>query len=50
MTYSFFGLKGVLIQNFKTMDLVKCFEKNLHSNHSGHIKDDIMQNMSKKIK
>ena len=47
----FFLLTRVLTQNFNTMDLVKFLEKNLknsHSNHSGDIEGDIMQNHEKK--
>jgi hypothetical protein len=46
---NFFCLKGVLTKNFNTVDLVKTFEKiQKHSNPSGHIDDDIMQNYEQK--
>jgi uncharacterized membrane protein len=43
----FFLFTGVLIQNLNTMDLVKK-PKTSHSNHSGHIEGDIMQNHEQK--
>jgi hypothetical protein len=48
-----FLLTGVLTPNFNTMDLVKILEKNKktsHSNHSGHIESDVMQNHEQKKK
>ena len=42
----FFSLIGILTQNSNIVELVKFLEKSksLHSNHSGHIENDIMQN------
>jgi hypothetical protein len=48
-----FLLMGVLTQNFNTMDLVKILEKKSktsHSNRSGHIEGDVMQNHEQKQK
>jgi hypothetical protein len=48
-----FLLMGVLTPNFNTMDLVKILEQNkktLHSDRSGHIEGDIMQNHEQKKK
>jgi hypothetical protein len=42
-----FLLTGVLTPNFNTMDLVKFLEKKSktsHSDHSGHIESDVIQN------
>jgi hypothetical protein len=46
----FFSLIGVLTQNSNIVELVKFLEKSksLHSNHSGHIENDIMQNLEQK--
>jgi hypothetical protein len=44
-------LTGVLTPNFNTMDLVKILEKKSktsHSDRSGHIEGDIMQNHEQK--
>jgi hypothetical protein len=44
---------GVLTQNFNTMDLIKILEKKSktsHSDRSGHIEGDIMQNHEQKKK
>jgi hypothetical protein len=46
-----FLLTRVLIQNFKTVGLVKFLEKKSktsNSNHNGHIEGDIMQNHEQK--
>jgi hypothetical protein len=46
-----FLLMGVLTPNFNTMDLVKILEKNKkvsHSDPSGHIEGDLMQNHEQK--
>jgi hypothetical protein len=46
-----FLLMGVLTPNFNTMDLVKILEKNkktTHSDRSGHIEGDVMQNHEQK--
>jgi hypothetical protein len=48
-----FLLTGVLTPNFNTMDLVKILEKKSktsHSNHSGHIESNVMQNQVQKKK
>jgi hypothetical protein len=48
-----FLLTGVLTPNFNTMDLVKILEKKsktLHSDRSGHIEGNIMQNHEQKKK
>jgi hypothetical protein len=48
-----FLLTGVLIPNFNTMELVKILEKiskTSHSNCSGHIEGDVMQNHEQKKK
>jgi hypothetical protein len=48
-----FLLIGVLTPNFNTMDLIKFLEKKKktsHSNHSGHIEGDVMQNHEQKKK
>jgi hypothetical protein len=44
---------GVLTPNFNIVDLVKILEKNKktsHSDHSGHIEGDVMQNHEQKKK
>jgi hypothetical protein len=46
-----FLLTGVFTPNFNTMDLVKFLEKNKktsHSDRSGHIEGDVMQNHEQK--
>jgi hypothetical protein len=46
-----FLLIGVLTLNFNTVDFVKILEKNKktsHSDHSGHIEGDVMQNHEQK--
>jgi hypothetical protein len=46
-------LTGVLITNFNTVDLVKILEKNSktsHSDRSGHVEGDAMQNHEQKTK
>jgi phosphotransferase system IIA component len=46
-----FLLIGVLTLNFNTVDFVKILEKNKktsHSDHSGHIEADVMQNHEQK--
>jgi hypothetical protein len=46
-------LTGVLTPNFNIVDLVKILEKNKktsHSNHSGNIEGDVMQNHEGKKK
>jgi hypothetical protein len=48
-----FLLTGVLTPNFNIVDLVKILEKNKktsHSNHSGNIEGDVMQNHEGKKK
>jgi hypothetical protein len=48
-----FLLTGVLTPNFNTMYLVKILEKKSktsHSDHSGHIEGDVMQNHEQKKK
>jgi hypothetical protein len=48
-----FLLTGVLIPNFNTMNLVKILEKKSktsHSDHSGDIEGNVMQNHEKKKK
>jgi hypothetical protein len=48
-----FLLKGVLTPNFNTMDLVKILEKKSktsHSDRSGLIEGDVMQNHEQKKK
>jgi hypothetical protein len=48
-----FLLTGVLTPNFNTMDLVKILEKKSktsHSDPSGHIEGDVMQNHEQKKK
>jgi hypothetical protein len=48
-----FLLTGILTPNFNTMDLVNILEKKSktsHSDHSGHIEGDIMQNHEKEKK
>jgi hypothetical protein len=48
-----FLLLGVLTPNFNTMDLVKILEKKSrisHSDCSGHIEGDVMQNHEQKKK
>jgi hypothetical protein len=48
-----FLLMGVLTPNFNTMDLIKILEKKSktsHSNRSGHIEGDVMQNHEQKNK
>jgi hypothetical protein len=47
----FFLLMGVLTPNFNTVDLVKILRKKSetsHSNRSGHIEGDVMQNNEQK--
>jgi hypothetical protein len=48
-----FLLTGILTPNYNTMDLVKILEKKSktsHSDRSGHIEDDVMQNHEQKKK
>jgi hypothetical protein len=48
-----FLLIGVLTPNFNTMDLVKILKRNKktsHSDRSGHIEGDVMQNHEQKKK
>jgi hypothetical protein len=48
-----FLLMGVLTPNFNTMDLIKILEKKSktsHSDRSGHIEGDVMQNHEQKNK
>jgi hypothetical protein len=45
----FFCLKGVLIQNFNTVNFFLKKIKKLHIQITDHIEDDIMQNHEEKI-